>query len=160
MRIKKIKKNTGFVILFAVTLSAILLSIALGVSDIAFKELRFGTSAKDTNEAFMAADTGAECALFYELNGSFPLNGSPMPSVSCASGSVNFAGGLYEFTINNLGGSGKNCAKVTVFKEEDFSTGFQVIKATITSKGYNLGGDSTCNASSPNLLEREIVVTL
>ena len=51
MIIKKIKKNRGFVILFAVTLSSILLAIALGVANIALKEIRFGTSAKDTNEA-------------------------------------------------------------------------------------------------------------
>ncbi|KKR62535.1 MAG: hypothetical protein UU01_C0006G0036 [Parcubacteria group bacterium GW2011_GWA2_40_37] len=43
--IQKIKKlKSGFVILFAVTLSALLLSIAIGVTNIAFKELRFGTN--------------------------------------------------------------------------------------------------------------------
>ena len=58
MIILKIKKNKGFVLIFAVTLAAILLSIALGISQIALKEIKFGTSAKDTNDAFFAADTG------------------------------------------------------------------------------------------------------
>ena len=50
--IKEIKKNKvypnretrrGFVILFAVTISSILLSITLGVLSVAFRELKFGT---------------------------------------------------------------------------------------------------------------------
>ena len=68
MMIKKIKKNKGFVILFAVMLSSIFLAIALGVSNIAFREVTFGTSAKDANDAFFAADVGAECALFNDKN--------------------------------------------------------------------------------------------
>ena len=32
--------------------------------NISLKEIKFGTSARDTNDAFFAADTGAECALF------------------------------------------------------------------------------------------------
>ena len=65
---KKLKNKKGFVILFAVTLSAILLSIALGVSNIAFNEAKFSTSVKNTNDAFFAADVGAEQALFWDYN--------------------------------------------------------------------------------------------
>src|SRR3989338_6549604 len=66
MNLKKSKKNKGFVLLFAVTLSSILLAIALGVSNVAFRELRFSTNARSTNDAFFAADTGIECALNYD----------------------------------------------------------------------------------------------
>src|ERR1035437_11163940 len=77
-----IKKNKGFVILFAVTLSALLLSIALGVANVAFREAKFNTSAKDTNNAFFAADTGAECALYYDKStmSVFATQTSPPPS--------------------------------------------------------------------------------
>src|SRR3989344_2360391 len=82
------KSGAGFVILFAVTLSSILLAIALGVANIALKEIKFSTSARDTNDAFFVADTGAECALFYDkLSGSsFPIDGVGAPaSITCAS---------------------------------------------------------------------------
>ena len=46
---KNAKPDSGFVILFAVTLAALLLSIALGVGTIAEKEVRFRTSAAATN---------------------------------------------------------------------------------------------------------------
>ena len=60
--VKNIKKNKGFVLLFAVTLAAVFLSIALGISEVALKENNFSTSAKNTNDSFFAADTGEECA--------------------------------------------------------------------------------------------------
>ena len=64
---KKIKKDRGFVLLFAVTLAAIFLSIALGISQVALKENNFSTSAVDTNNAFFAADSGAEQVLYNDF---------------------------------------------------------------------------------------------
>src|SRR6266568_1018453 len=61
----KLERSRGFVLLFAVTLAAIFLSIALGATSIALKEINFGTSAIDTNNAFYAADIGTQCALMY-----------------------------------------------------------------------------------------------
>src|SRR3989344_9100858 len=78
--------RSGFVILFAVTLSSILLSVALGVANVALREVGFSTSARDSSDAFLAADTGAECALFYDKlsSSSFPIEG-PAVAISCAS---------------------------------------------------------------------------
>ncbi len=158
---KKIKKNKGFVILFAVTLSAILLAIALGVANIAQKEIRFGTSAKDTNDSFVAADTGAECALFYDkLSGSsFPVAG-PATAITCATNTVTptYSGsantGSYSFTLTSLGSSGVSCAKVNIFKDQTTSP----IKVTITSDGYDIG-DSNCNSTNPFRVERELKIS-
>src|SRR3989338_669621 len=77
--------RSGFVILFAVTLSAILLAMALGISNIAFKEVRFGTNARDPNDAFFAADTGLECSLFNDKKGQekFIIDSPVSLSISC-----------------------------------------------------------------------------
>ncbi len=132
----KSKSGAGFVILFAVTLSSILLSIALGVANIALKEVKFGTSAKDTNDAFFAADTGIEYVLF---------NDKP-PSIYTAPGTWNV-------TVPGLGSAGTSCAKVNVTK-----TGPPSIRTTIISKGYNTG-DSSCNPTNSNRIERELLIT-
>jgi hypothetical protein len=126
--------GSGFVILYAVTLSAILLSIALGVAQIALKEIKFSASAKDTNEAFFAADTGAEQALFNDKTpGFYPDNTlTTLPIIS------------------GLGGLLQGCAKVTV--DKTIST-----KTAIISKGYNIGSP-LCNSTSSNLVERELDV--
>lgn len=145
MILRKLQKNKGFVILFAVTISAILLSIALGVTKIAFKEIKFGTSAKDTNDAFFAADTGAECALYN--NNSFIPTG---PLIQCLGGPifVSNLGSVWSFTISGLGSGRQGCAKVTVDKTVSSNT-------KLTSKGYNNGSVSGCNPGS-NTVERQL----
>ncbi len=131
-----LQNNTGFVMLFAVTLSAILLTIALGVSNIAFREVKFGTSARDTNDAFFAADTGAEYALFLDKAGNI-----------CASPCSR------NFPVPQLGSLGQSCANVTIVKTSS------PLKTTIVSKGYNTGSNgSNCNPPPSNSIERQIEV--
>lgn len=143
------KKNSGFVILFAVTLSAILLSIALGVSNIAVKELKFSTSAKETSKAFFAADTGIEAVLFADLKGGLypaPIGGE--------------VGSWDPIIISSLGGEipATGCAIITI--QKDYSNFPDPMVTTIVSKGYNLGGDTAlCESTNPNRIEREIKVS-
>lgn len=142
--IKRIKKNSGFVLLFAVTLSAILLSVALGVSSIAEKEIKFGTSGRDTNNAFFAADTGIESVLVKDKSGSSSYllldteNAKTWPTE----------------IFSGLGADGKSCAKVTITKNRLTPV---LIKATVVARGYNLG-DSNCN-STGSRVERQLEAT-
>lgn len=155
MMIEKIKKNkNGFVLLFAVTLSAILLAIALGVANIAFNEVKFGTNAKDTNNAFFAADTGAECALFYDKLSYFKMNSSGNKTIKCIGANINVPSGLNKWTFDvlNLGNGGQGCARVTVDKSTlDADRTPAVI---ITSDGYN---NATCSSGS-NTVVRQLEV--
>ena len=164
-------QNQGFVILFAVVLTSIILSVSLGLADITYKEISFGTSAKNTGDAFFAADTGAECALYYDadvvataegpLQNPFGYNVQSfgaMSALECAGTkfSVPYSATTWEFILFNLGTSGKACAIVKV--EKDISGG--LINTKIISKGYNLGGDNeSCFSDSPNKVEREIELT-
>src|SRR5688572_27947484 len=140
-----IKNNKGFVILFSVTLAAILLSIALGVANISLKEIKFGTSAKDTNNTFTAADTGIEGALFYDrsLESENAFTGTA-GGMNCAGNSITptSSGAFWTFAVSNIGSSGQSCAKVTVDKTNSPVT-------VINSKGYNIG-NSSCDSSNPN----------
>jgi hypothetical protein len=135
--------RSGFVILFAVTLSAILLAIALGVANIAFKEAKFGTSAKDTNNAFLAADTGAESALFNNKSS----NNLYVPSPGTDQ--------IWNFPVSGLGSGSLSCATVSVEKN---NTNPPSMLTTIISKGYNIG-DATCSSSNPDRIERELKIT-
>ena len=149
--------RSGFALLFAVTLSAIVLSIALGVANVALKEVKFGTSAKATSEAFYAADTGIECALFNDksetpgffdgankifcLNDYLPLDNPSSP---------------WGFILTSLGEEGRSCAKVVVTKYLDPVDGITP-RTTINSKGYDVGTGypSSCDPVS-NSVEREV----
>lgn len=160
-------------LLFAVILSAIILAISLGVSNITFRELTFSTSAQATNDAFYAADVGAECALYYDLNRIFAGDSNGLvfafgyPGIQvytpCAanSGGVNLNNGQgspqpppWEFTLLSLGTSGRSCVIVTVEKNgtsPNFST-------RIISRGYSTGGNADCDTNEPNRVERVIEV--
>ncbi|MFA5934234.1 MAG: hypothetical protein WC795_03395 [Candidatus Paceibacterota bacterium] len=66
----------GFVVLFAVLISSIILSITIGLSSLSYKEIKLSSSASEGNHAFYAADTGIECVLRYALSqGGFPQSG-------------------------------------------------------------------------------------
>jgi hypothetical protein len=149
--LKKIK-NKGFVLLFAVTLAAIFLSIALGIASVALKEVNFSTSAKNSNDAFFAADTGVECALYYDKLGAF-VTGNVSQIINCNSSnvSVNESSSslpYWNFNISGLDSGGQGCTKVTVDKTVSNTT-------TITASGYNQGGGSAGSCSpGPNNVER------
>ncbi len=151
---KNIKKNKGFVILFAVMLSSIILAITLGVANITLKEIKFSTSAKDTNDAFFAADIGTECALLNdksESNSFVSTGGSG--TVSCLGGTISLSGDypLWSFVLPGLGSGGQGCAKVTVDKSAAPTT-------VVNSKGYNMG-DVSCLSPNTDRVERELQAT-
>ena len=141
------KENSGFALLFSVVLSSILLAVALGVSNIAYRESFFSTSAKESNEAFYAADTAAECVIYYDNFD--PANPSVLTSITTTSTYCNnnvfniISGGTpdtgfdvaFSFNIAKLGSSGNACANIKVSKT------FDNAKTRITSVGYNNGGD-------------------
>ena len=179
MIIKNPQKNKrAFVLLYVMVLSSIVLAVALGVSNIALKELNFSTSIKDTNDAFFAADTGSECALYWDNTNSaknaFPIDSIPAATMSCAGinpiSTIYSSSGsetptcsylnIWSFSIPNLGNSSKACAKVIVEKGLD-DNGFPCTK--IISRGYNNGSSGSDNAEGSciptgNYTERELDV--
>ncbi len=138
--------------LFAVTLSALFLALALGVANIAFREVKFSTNTRDTNDAFFAADTGAECALFNDKStvNSFPQSGGPS-SIQCADSTINFStpSPSWNFIVTGLGSTQQSCVKVNVIKDFSLNT------TNIISKGYN-ADDTSCGGSNSNRVERQI----
>ena len=61
------KKNTrGFTVLFAVLISSILLSIGIAILDLTLKQFTLSSVSKDSQIAFYAADTGQECAMYWD----------------------------------------------------------------------------------------------
>lgn len=155
------KNNRAFVILFAVTISAILLAIALGVSNIAFREIRFSTNARDTNNALFAADTAIECALYYDKGGADATNTlnafTGTANMNCAGANVDIreSGFVWAFAIGGMGDTGDACASVTVDKAT-------IGETQIVSRGYNAGvvdpATFQCDPANSNAVERQLDV--
>ncbi len=81
---RKNKKNNeqGFVALFAVLVSSILLLMALSISGVAYKEQLLSVNAKSSQYSFTAADTGLECALYWDVKQAVFSTGAN-PSLTC-----------------------------------------------------------------------------
>lgn len=165
MIIKKLQNNRGFVILFAVMISSIILTIALGVANIALKEIKFSTSGKDTNNAFYAAEAGYECALYYDrikkiFRVGYILDGSE----KCAGGGIipdNSSDPkiwILDISFDPFLSSGTPCAHIEIDKTN--TSGY---KTVIISKGYNNGTSDEYSAtglplckSTNNSIERRL----
>ena len=177
-KMKSISYKKGFVLLFAVVLSAIIFSIVLGMINISLKEVNFGTSARATNEAFFAADTGAECALFYDIVPAQSFFGPVDPftvdsnetNATCG-GSVidlnqgaespflnNDPDGPWQFIVPALGENQDSCAIVRVTRTVNPID--SSISTEIISRGYNIGGHTPdCTSTNNNRVERVLELT-
>ena len=152
---KYLKQQKGFVILFTILISAIILMIGLGIFSIATRETVLSGTAREAQYAFYAADAGVECALDEQsLPGAGVLaaagNGGPLSS--CGENPVTVTGTanpLNPFTFDALIDPVRmTCVHVTVFDYGNYRR--------IVSQGYNICTKDAQPAKSPLLVERDL----
>lgn len=144
------KREKGFILLLSVIIAGILLSVGLAIFNITVKEILLSSSGRDSQFAFYAADSGVECALYWEQKGG-GFSTSTAGTISCNGSS-----------ISNVGGVGYDTAMKFQFEVDGFCSIVSVIKSQthprtkIESRGYNTTCDNTVN---PRRIERAIRVT-
>lgn len=67
MAVDKKITNRGFTIFFAMLVGALALSVGAAIYDLTVRELDLSQTATQSQYAIYAADTGAECALYWDL---------------------------------------------------------------------------------------------
>lgn len=90
------KQNKGFVILFAMLISSIILLISAGIYTVVQKQVVLASYAKESQKAFYAADAALDCALFYDISPFLkdgktafpPAEGSPETDIECGGGAT------------------------------------------------------------------------
>jgi len=160
----------GFTLLFASLIVSLILSVALSIVHITLVELTLSSSGRDSQFAFYNADTGLECALYYEYNIAdsggetfFEVagqGGEDVESIECDGVSPTNnpdvdSGGptgttTTRFSIDSS--PGKGCFDVTIHKKRRTDNVFAT-NVFIESRGY-----STCDASNPRRVERGLYV--
>jgi hypothetical protein len=164
----KVKKNKGFALLFSVLLASLLLTIGLSIFSIALKELAISSASVRSIHAFYAADSGRECALYWDIKrGEIPNlfdNNKTTGNITCGSNSIHITvSGDYNaatvldstgvttdipITYVASGTDGPNFI-VTVGKTiHDRDTSIQGVNAWVTVDGRD--------SASGNRVEREI----
>ena len=151
-----VKPQRGFTLLLSVLIASILLALGLAIFNIISKEIILSSSGRESQFAFYAADTGVECALFWDVQKTAFATSSSVPEVFCGSASSTITK-IYDAPTDSListfqfslgGDITKPCSNVTVIRESN------PLRTTIESLGYN-----TCVLTNPRRIERAIRVT-
>lgn len=171
----------GFSLFIAVIVIGALLIISFTVTNISVKETSFSTSNRESQYAIFAADTGIECAIYWDAkanpNQSAFATSAPFgTSINCAgnppiiTGSQNpilgtttisrIGGGgdlnptsVFGFSLNNGSNPVNSCVIVTVLKDYTGPGNTVPLLTRISSYGYN-----TCDINNPRRVERGIEV--
>jgi len=156
----------GFALLYASLIASLLTAMGIIMFNIAQKELLLASAGRESQFAFYAADTGVECALYWDFkHNAFDTSTTYTNPAYCGSGESarlkdfpNGSEGVFD-GVNGLGGTAKTkfyfesegkCVYVTVQKNN--SVPFTVIE----SFGYN----TACNQQThPRRLERAVRAT-
>lgn len=163
---KLFQKNKGFVILIATLLSGLFLLIGSFIFNISLKELILSSGGRESQFAFYAADSGIECALYWDIKHSVfatsTHSGSSPSNIFCNNQDItaneywlwkkdppttdNKAETTFSFKMFPDDLTRLDCVVVIVHKENGATW--------IESRGYN-----TCDVNSLRRVERGLRMT-
>ena len=78
----------GFTLLLAALVASLVLSLGLSIFTISLKSVTLSTTGRDSQYAFYAADTGAECGLYWDARYDAFSTTSPRAQISCDNSDV------------------------------------------------------------------------
>ena len=147
---RNLPPNRGFAMLFSVLISSLLVVIGLSIFNITLKELTISTSARESQIAFYAANSGMECALYWDLKENafakstddYARVASMTPQPTCNGFDINnspYKSGQKIITSTSdiqVTDSSGSCFDITITKEEKSG----VMETTIESQGKNICG--------------------
>lgn len=162
------KTKKGFTVLYAVLVSSLILSLGMGIVAITLKEVQLSGSGRDSQFAFYAADSGAECAFYWDLKGNYfatstvpaELNPSDMKcneqtltsnswSDTVGNGDPTSATSTFHmYMVTKPGGTGDSSQSCAIVNVNKYLNSADKIITVIDSRGYN-----TCD-DNPRRLER------
>lgn len=152
------KNSRGFTLLLSVLISSILMALGSALFNIVSKEVLLSSAGRESQFAFYAADTGIECALYWDKQGAFSST-SPTAQLTCGGMTTTdlqrtpdtpvspVFTAQFSFQYDNV--VTNPCANVLVTRT--YGAAPQTI---VKSYGHN-----TCVLTSPSRLERAIRVT-
>lgn len=150
-------KNAGFTLFISIVITATLLLVSTGIVSLALKEAFLTSSSRESQYAFYAADTGIECAIYWDTKnptGVSAFNTTRATQINCnqdvnnaVNPTPNIVGSsaVSVFTVSFL--PDPYCSVVTVTKSNTEP------KTRIQALGYN-----SCDPGNPRRVERAVRV--
>src|SRR3989344_4168548 len=120
--------SRGFTLLLAALVSSITLAIGVSIFEITQKQVILSSLSRDSQYAFYTADTGAECALYWDVKHGYFATSThsntlpPLPTCDnqplhdAVTGTFPVPGSSLPYTMSFQFEPGGLCAKVTVKK--------------------------------------------
>ena len=144
-------RSRGFTLLFAALATSLLMSIGLVILKIAIKNAMLSGIAEQSQLAIYAADTGFECALYWDViqNAFDPF--APVRSISCAGDTAFVGGGNVSPVVYTINLRAKYCADIRVDKQKTLTGGFE--STVITADGFN-----SCDINNLRRVQRTLEV--
>lgn len=146
----------GFTLLLAALVSSIVLALGVSIYQLAVKQIELSSLGRDSQFAFFAADTGAECALFWDIRYDYFATSAPAtvtpPNPQCDTQSFTATGRAttYPYTMQFQFQPSGYCTQVTVTKSQSGS----IISTTIHSDGYS--ASCATYATNSRTLQRSV----
>src|SRR3989338_4365174 len=121
----RVKPQKGFTLLISVLIASILLALGFAIYNIVSKEILLSSAGRESQFAFYAADSGIECALYWDVQGNAFATSSSVAEVFCG-GATSTVTRIYDAPLDaltakfsfNFGGTLTNpCASVTVVRQ-------------------------------------------
>lgn len=147
------REQRGFTLLLAAITSSIVLSLGAAIFAIAQKELALSSTGRESQFAFYAADTAAECALYWDVRFNYFATSSPSgitplcdgQTLDAALSAGDRALGSYTMTFSYTPNG--YCATVSVIKSQNLSTG--AVSSVVHADGYStkVADRSACAAA-------------
>lgn len=110
--------ENGFTILLAALVTSLVLTLGISIFSIAQKQIVLSSLGRSSQYAFYAADTGAECALYWDVRFGFFSSSTPGITPACDGATLAFTGtpGTLPYTIGFEFQPNGYCSQVTVTK--------------------------------------------
>lgn len=163
LKLKENKQSKGFTLLVAMIVTALILAIGFSIGNIILKELALSSSGRRSQVAFYAADSIAECALYWDKKDAkgntadnSALGDSPFATstsgnlfIQCGDG---ITGAAYPGKVESFSKASDDTSATTsfvaIFKSPEDPSGIAcgevtivktINKTVIDARGYNVG---------------------
>jgi hypothetical protein len=183
-RLSQLHRESGFVILFSILISTIILIMSAGIFRVAQKETILSSYSRESQKAFYAADGGVECAIFWDISNfvtqtrfsrSQPSD-SNTPSFECGTDGDGDPRSIQAYKYDTSGvydhvfgfrytneGDDFGCSFVFVEKNDPAPPAApedppNPTETRITAVGYNVCEEDIPDLDDPTLLERRLSV--
>lgn len=146
------KHKAGFTLFIAMVVMGTLLLISTGIVSLALKQAFISSSGRESQFAFYAADTGMECALYWDIK-----NPAGVSAFATSSGSTIFCNKDTNNPSNQwvVGGSSVSVINRINFLPDPYCAIVTVTKSGNTTEIKSLGYNS-CDLANPRRVERAV----